>query len=67
MTTGYQSFPFNGELRETIKLKLELSPAEVCKDAPFLIPFAQHVYQLKFEEKPDYAMLKFQLIKNLLD
>ena len=67
MSTGHQSFIFNCGREQVIKLKLKMSPAEVCKDAPFLISFAQHVYKLKFEDKPNYGLLKFEFIKNLLD
>ena len=67
ITTGIKTFPFNGQREQVLKLKLEMSPSEVCKEAPFLITFAKHVYELEFEEEPNYSYLKFVLIKNLLD
>ena len=33
----------------------------------FLYKYMQYVYDLKFEEDPDYGYLKFVLEKNLLD
>ena len=33
----------------------------------FLIQFAKIVYELKFDEEPDYSYLKFILEKNLME
>ena len=68
LSTGYTSFPFNVEDKDQIlKLKRELSPSEICKNAPFLLSLAENIYELKFEEKPNYAKFRFLLVKNLLD
>ena len=67
ITTGDKNFPFNVEREQINKLKKSMTPTEVCKHAPFLTNFAKHVYSLGFEEEPNYASLKFMLIKNLLD
>ena len=33
----------------------------------FFTKFAENIYALKFDEKPDYGKLRFLLTKNLLD
>ena len=47
ITTGYSNFPFNVEDHENIlKLKQDLSPADVCKDTIFLAELAENIYEL---------------------
>ena len=33
----------------------------------YLVDFSENIYNLKFEEKPDYSLLRFYLAKNLMD
>jgi len=33
----------------------------------YLIEFSENIYNLKFDEKPDYGLLRFYLAKNLMD
>ena len=36
-------------------------------EAKNLLPFVDNIFNLKFEEKPDYDKLRFYLLKGLLD
>ena len=51
-------------------MKNTLTPESLCccsEEGMKLLPFFRIVFNLKFEEKPDYDKLKFMLIKTLLD
>ena len=44
-----------------------MDPEKLCSGhAKALLPFANEVLEYEFEEKPDYAKLKFLLVKILL-
>ena len=47
--------------------KCKMKPSEICVKTKFLEPFANEVYDLSFDEEPNYSHLKFLLLKNLLD
>ena len=47
-----------------------MTPESLCccsEEGMKLLPFFKAVYDLQFDEKPDYNKLKFLLIKALLD
>lgn len=46
-----------------------MEPHEFLTDArnKCLLPLAEYIYSLKFEEEPNYNKIKFMITKNLLD
>jgi hypothetical protein len=46
-----------------------MNPELLCEspEAKILLPFIQEIFDLKFEETPDYDKLRFYLVKGILD
>jgi hypothetical protein len=49
------------------KAKIEMTPKKLCVDlAAPLLPLAEKVFALRFEEEPEYSRLRFMMAKILL-
>ena len=50
------------------RLKNRFTPKQFCllSKTQYLTEFSEAIYNLSFEEKPDYGLLRFFLIKNLM-
>ena len=50
-------------------LKNKLTAKNLCilSSTEYLVDFGENIYNLDFEEKPNYSLLRFLLTKNLLD
>ena len=48
-----------------LKSKENLRPEDLCitEDSRCILSFVKNVFNLKFDEEPDYAFLRFQLVK----
>ena len=64
LTTDKFSFPEHytpADINDIARFKANTTPLDICQNSKFLLPFAEEVYELKFEEKPNYNKLKFLL------
>ena len=57
------------QFKKIKKRKNKYSPSKICsqQNCLYLLEFAENVYKLEFEDKPDYAGLRWLLTKNLLE
>lgn len=51
------------------RLKNNLTPKEFCQlsNTQYFLDFSENIYNLQFDEKPDYSLLRFFLAKNLME
>ena len=57
------------EFQRIKKLKNTLTPELLCEspESKILRPFIEDIFQLNFDETPDYNKLQFLLVKKILD
>ena len=46
------------DINDIARFKANTTPLDICQNSKFLLPFAEEVYELKFEEKPDIYYLR---------
>lgn len=58
----------SNEFQQIGLLKVKMTPKDLCKssDCKKLYPFIKEVYNLKFDEEPNYNKLRFLLVNELL-
>lgn len=61
--------PLVDQIGRIKRKKNNLKPFQFCKEqnSEHFIDFAQYIYDLKFEEEPNYGFLRFMLQKNLME
>ena len=61
--------PLENQAGRIKRLKNSMSAQSVCQtsNTNYLCEFGNHVFNLEFEETPNYSYLRFLLTKNLLD
>ena len=60
---------FDNTVEEAAEMKLNQQPHEFLTDPrnKCLIPLAEYIYSIGFEEEPNYNKIKFLITKNILD